>query len=92
MSCAASGEGLIDCTDGCLQSADELRMQQQAQQLRARISARYVPSGRLQPHALMKASLDMCLLQLHTTLARDWPASFVQASLCPLNPPPPPLP
>lgn len=62
-------------------------MRQQAQRLRARISARYVAGGRLQPHGLTKASLDMCLLQLHATLARDWPASFVQASF---NPPPPP--
>eukprot|EP00892_Ulva_mutabilis_P002056 jgi/Ulvmu1/11851/UM081_0009.1 len=65
-------------TEDPFESADEARLRQQAQQMRSRLAARYVPGGRPQPHSLNKSSLDTCLLQLHATLARDWPASFVQ--------------
>ena len=36
---------------------------------------------------MFKASAGDCLIQLHATLARDWPVSFVQVPLRPLLPP-----
>ena len=61
-----------------VQRADDMRLMQQKEQLSRRMGARYLPGGRAQQYHLSKSSLDACLLQLHTSLSHDWPASFVQ--------------
>jgi hypothetical protein len=62
-----------------VQRKEEARAAAAAASIAARTaSARYVPGGRAQHRDLQKSSLDACLINLHATLSRDWPVSFVQ--------------